>query len=1100
MSLAGAAVKYKPIVVSLVIILMVWGTITFLTMPRREDPEFTIRVCMISTSWPGAPAQQVEELITDKIEQEVVGLEEVDTIRSTSRTGQSTLFVEIADEIPPAEIQNVWDKVRARVSLASMPDPSVHPIVNDQFGDTAVLLLAVHQTPSPGRGSVREHDRYTPRQLEQFGETIEDALRLLPGVAKVDKFGIRNEAVYIETDVGNWAQQGLTTQELERLVSQRNIIQPGGQISTDAGYVTVKPGGEFDVLDEIKQISGVVLNGDVDAQENSVYLSDLGLTVTRGYEDPPRYICRFGDHEASSPAVMVAVTMRSGSNIIDVCNASKIRVAELREYEKRLPPDIAATPVSDQSENVQAKISEVIINMIEAILIVIVVVYLVVGFRTSFVMAANIPVVVISSIGLIALLGVQLEQISLAAIIISLGLLVDNSVQVCDQARTNQIAGMPPYKAAIEGANTLAIPMLVGTLTTIAAFIPMMFMLEGGGKEYVYSLPVTVSTTLGLSWVLAMTLCVILAGMFIRAPRSGAPASPPVRWMLAAQARLPHRLRRSDSSESNLRSKESSMQRLYGAVAMIAIRYKWSTLVATVVLCIAIMTLPVSSEFFPDASRDQFAVKITLPEIATIEQTDAVAAHVEEALRKLSKVADVEDDHVSVDADVHHRLRAMRTMVGGGGSRWNLAWNPEPPARNFAEILVRTSDARYTTDYVEDVRIACVQGDPQRGIEPIVGAQVTPVKLALGPPADPLVFRVLGSGFADPVLLRDISSRLKRIVSDQPETWGVNDSWGVNGYQMQVDVDRDRATLSGITNSQIAQTLNSYYSGLRLTTFREGDHQVPIYFRLRPEGRRSIRSLQEAFVEGDKGKVPLSTLAQFHFSWEPEKIQRRDMNRVIEVSSRMLLGVTGNDVVERVLASKEMKELNDSLPVGYWIEVGGAYEESQESGDQMLLSFVVSLVLIVLCLIFQYNGWSKPLMILCTLPLALVGAWLGLALSGNSLGFMPQLGILALFGIVLNTAIIFVEFADILIAERQTASGVALDTEAFCQCLIDAGKQRMLPIFLTTATTVGGLLPLALGGGPLWVGLAWCMIIGLLFTTVLTLFVLPALYAVLAPR
>jgi len=1102
MSLSALAVKYKPIVLSIVAMLMAWGTITFFSMPRREDPEFTIRVCVISTVWPGASAEKVEELITDKIEQQVVSLQEVDTIKSTSRTGQSTVFVEVADDIPPDEIQNVWDKVRARVALAAMPDPTIHPVVNDQFGDTAVLLLAVHQIPAHGRKSVRPQERYTPRQLEQFSETIEDALRLVSGVAKVEKFGVRNEAVYIETDLGNWAQQKLTTQELERLASQRNIIQPGGQISTDSGYYSVKPDGEFDAIDEIKQIASVVQGDGIGDDGNNVYLSDLGLTVTRDYEDPASYLCRFSDHQTSAPAVMVAVTMRSGANIINVCNAAKARVTELMQYEKRLPPDIAATPVSDQSENVEAKISEVILNVIEAILIVVVVVYLVVGFRTSFVMAANIPVVVIASIGLIAMFGVQLEQISLAAIIISLGLLVDNAVQVCDQARTNQIAGLPPFRAAVEGANTLAIPMLVGTLTTMAAFVPMMFMLEGGSKEYVYSLPVTVSTMLALSWFLAMTLCVILAGIFIRAPRSDAPVSPPARWMMKLRSWWPRRRRgdkKAPSPETPAPSRrtESRIQQYYGATAMIAVRFKWITLLATVILCVGILQMPVSSEFFPEAARDQFAVKINLPETATIMQTDAVAKQVEEVLRKLSDVGDGEIDR-EVYGEKRQRMRAMRTMVGGGGSRWNLAWDPEPPSRNFAEILVRTTDGRYTADYVDDVRIACSSGVAELGIDPIVGARVTPVKLALGPPADPLVFRVMGSGVADPAVLRDVSERLKRIVDAQPETWNVNDSWGVNGYQVRVDVDRDRATLAGITNAQVAKTLNSYYSGLKLTTFREGDHQIPIYFRLRPEARQAIGGLQEAFVEGDKGKVPLSSLADFKFSWEPEKIQRQDMNRVIEVSSRMLPGVTGNDVVKRVLDSDEMQTLVDSLPTGYWIETGGAYEESQESGGQMMLSFAVSFVLIVLCLIFQYNGWSKPLMILGTLPLALVGAWLGLSITGNSLGFMPQLGILALFGIVLNTAIIFVEFADILIAKKQTALGEqSLDTSTFRRCLVDAGKQRMLPIFLTTATTVGGLIPLALGGGPLWIGLAWCMIVGLLFTTTLTLYVLPAMYAVL---
>ncbi|QEG02263.1 Multidrug export protein AcrF [Stieleria maiorica] len=1096
MNLPALAVKYRPIVISATLLCMAWGAITYFTIPRREDPEFTIRVCVVSTTWAGAPAEKVEELITDKLEQQLVSIEEVDHIRSTTLTGQSTIFVELDDRVPPAEIQAVWDKVRTRVEATEMPDESIEPVVNDEFGDTAVLVLAIHQVPTHGRDHVRPQDAYTLRQLERFAEDVQDELRLLPGIAKVDMFGAREEAIFIETDLPNWSQLNLTTRQLEDLAKERNIIQPGGDIDTSAGHFSVKPAGEFNAVNEISQIASVVRS---DEGGNSVYLSDLGLSVRRGYEDPPQYLCRYGDTQETSPAVTLGITMKSGSNIIDICDSAKRRVYELTELEKRLPPDIAVTPVSDQSENVSAKIGEVVLNVVEAVLIVVVVVFLVVGFRTSFVMAANIPIVVLMSIGFISVFGVQLEQISLAALIISLGLLVDNAVQVCDQARTNQMAGMKPFPAAVEGANTLAIPMLVGTLTTMAAFVPMLVALEGGGKEYIYSLPVTVSTTLALSWVLAMTLCVILAGTFIRTRQDDRPASPLVRAAANVTGRVTRLLGRQSSVSNEQGShKEGLLFRIYERTGRLALRWKWLTLLATLVALGLVLTLPVSSEFFPDANRDQFAVKIHLPESATIAQTDAVAKQVEQILQRLSPVASGEP----VYGGHEEKLRAMRTLVGGGGSRWHLAWTPEPPARNYAEILVRTTDGRYTSDFSHRLRTVCERGDAELGIEPIAGARIVPVKLALGPPADPLVFRVIGSGYADPALLRQAANRLKRIVNAQPETWNVHDSWGVEGYQIQVDVDKDRATLAGVTNAQVAKTLNSYYSGLRLTTFREGDHQVPIYFKLRPEERRSIRGLQESYVEGDNGKIPLSSLAGFQFSWEPARIERRDMNRVIKVSAQMEPGVTGNDVVNRVLQLEDFQRLEASLPVGFRIETGGSYEESQEAGGQMMISFGISFLLIVMCLVIQYNGWSKPLIILATLPMALAGAWLGLFLSDNSLGFMPQLGILALFGIVLNTAIIFIEFADLLIAEKVRASDSAgpiagIDRDVFHQSLLQAGKQRMLPIFLTTATTVGGLLPLALSGGPLWAGLAWCMIAGLLLTTVLTLYVVPTLYAIL---
>jgi multidrug efflux pump subunit AcrB len=371
----------------------------------------------------------------------------------------------------------------------------------------------------------------------------------------------------------------------------------------------------------------------------------------------------------------------------------------------------------------------------------------------------------------------------------------------------------------------------------------------------------------------------------------------------------------------------------------------------------------------------------------------------------------------------------------------------------------------------------------------------------LGPPAEPVTLRVMGNGFADMRQLRTAANRVKEIVREQAETWNVHDTWGVDGYQLRVDVDEDRANRAGVTNTQVAATLNTYFSGRHLTTFREGDHQVPVYFRLSPEGRRSPADIKNAFVEGNLGKVPLESIATVQTRWEPAVIERRDMNRTIEVRARVEPGASGNDVVTRIMRSGEMNQLQASLPTGFRVEIGGALEESQEGTGMMMKSFGMSFVAIVLLLVIQFNSLSKTMIIIATLPLAMIGALAGLWLTDNPLGFMPQLGVLSLFGIVLNTGIIFIEFADILIHRKaeqinKTGSEAVLTREQYRQCLVEAGKQRLLPIFLTTATTVGGLLPLALGGGPLWVGMSWLMIFGLLVATILTLLVVPALYAI----
>lgn len=1096
MNLSAWAIRYRPIVLTLVTLLMAWGVIAFFTMPRREDPEFTIRECVVTTTWPGVPAEKIEELITDKLEEVLDGIEEVEKLRSTTITGQSTINVTVEDNVPPASIDNVWDKVRARVELVAMPDSSIRPIVNDEFGDTTIFLLAIYQQPTHGRDHVRDQDRYTFRQLEVFTDRVRDTLRLLDGVAKVEKYGVRDEAIFIETELGTWAQLGLSTSQLGQLVAERNIVETGGDIDTSAGRFSVYPRGEFNAVNEIESI--IVDRTTSETERNQVYLRDLALEVKREYEDPPRYYCRYGDAKTSEPCVMLGLTMKSGANIITVCDLAKAQLKQLIEVEQALPADIAVVPVSDQSENVTAKISDVVNNVISAVVIVVLVVLVVVGLRSALVMAANIPVVVLASLGLITMFGVQLEQISLASIIIALGLLVDNAVQVCDQARTNQMNGMKPVEAAVEGAKMLAVPMLIGTLTTVAAFLPMLFALEGGGKEYVYSLPVTLSTTLGASWLLAMTFCVILAATFIRATTESS-TSPIQKLGAFLSSRLGSKGSGSNknTADSEAGQGENFIMRTYGGIARSAIRAKWITLGIAVGLFVLSVMLPVSSEFFPQDRRDQFAIEIWLPETATIEQTNDKAKEVEEIIRRLSETKTEEGQPAE-------RLRAMRTLVGGGGSRWHLGWAPEAPAPNFAEILVRTTDGRYTPDYAEDVRRLVELGDSTLKVEPVVGARVVPKELPLGPPADPVTLRIVGNGFADMKKLKQVANRVNTMVREQPETWNVNDSWGVSGYQLAIDVDPNKANLAGVTNSQIAQSLSAYFSGLQLTTFREGDHLVPVYFRVKPKQRQSLAGIESAFVEGVNGKIPLNSIAEFESRWEPAKIERYNRNRTIEISSRVEPGTSGNDVVNRIMDSDEMKQLESELPGGFAIEVGGALEESQDSSVQMLTSFGISFLLIILCLVFQYNGWAKPLIILATLPMALIGALPGLYLSGNAIGFMPQLGILSLFGIVLNTGIIFIEFADILIEEKISKNPDAdgpiagLTRAEFHECLVNAGKQRMLPIFLTTATTVGGLLPLALSGGPLWEGLAWCMIFGLLVATLLTLLVVPAIYAILA--
>ncbi|MHC4551067.1 MAG: efflux RND transporter permease subunit [Planctomycetota bacterium] len=1080
MSLSGFALRYRAIVVTGVALLMLWGALSYLTMPRREDPEYVVRTCQVLTRWPGTPTEKVEELVTAPLEDEINGLDGIRWVRSETTVGTSAIYVELDRATIGEDVEQMWDKVRSRVDRVPMPEPHLKPVVIDDYGDTNIMLLALHQVPLPGETEVKEEHRYSYRDLEIFADRVKNDLKLVPGVAKVDLAGVRREAIYLETDLGTWTYLSLTTDRIEALISQRNVIAPGGSVDIDIGHVTVTPSGDIDAVDQLESIVvGTVGGGE---GRVPVYLIDLGLKVVRGYEDPPSVITRYGDARGTYPCVVVGFTMKKGANIVDVCEEAKRLIHRLTVENKVLPPDLAVALVSDQSENVTRKINDFVMNVVGAVVIVVLVVFLMVGLRSASVMAANIPIVIIGSLALITLFGVQLEQISLAAMIIALGMLVDNAVQIADQTRRLLTEGKTRFQAALQGANQLSFPMLIATGTTIAAFYPMLIGLQGSTKEYIYSLPTTITVVLGLSWVMAMTFCVLLAYWFIQAPRDPDASLSPVVQLFRLFRRGPPKPR------------PEGQAGLYEKGIFAALRFKWLVLIGAFVLLGLVVTLPVGSEFFPQDIRDQFTIDVWLPESASIAQTDAAARQVEEILVKLSPHAGGE------------RLRAMATIVGGGMPRWYLGRNPETAKLNYAEVVVRTTEGSFTGDYAEAVRRIVTEGDEELGLDPVTGARVIVRQLMMGPVVDaPIGIRIfgprLGAKFADLDVMRAQSEGLKAILRRHAGTWDVYDTWGSPAYQVDLQVNEDTANLAGVTNASLARTLNAYLSGHYVTTFREGDHQVPVFLRLPPEQRRAAGELRGAYVEGLHGKVPLDAVATEVAKWEPARIDRRFLQRVIEVRARNHPGYRANDLVLEVVGSDAFQEWEDALPPGYWWEIGGELFESNQAGGELQTSITISLLAIILLLIIQYNGIIKPIIILTTLPLALIGALMGLYLTGNPLGFMPQLGLLSLFGIVVNTAIIFLEFADGLIEEKIKQSDGSgpiqgLTRAEFRECLAEAGKVRLLPIAMTTATTIGGLLPLALAGGPLWEGMAWLMICGLLVATVLTLIVVPALYAI----
>ncbi len=1144
MNLPKFALEHKPIVFGFALVLIAWGMSVFLDAPRREDPEFTIREALVITDWPGATAQQVEELVTDKVEKAAANIKRVRRVQSWSSVGRSVVQVSAVDEV--TAIQEVWTKLRAEMQLLepTLPEGALPPVVDDNFGDTAALILALYQDPEAAA-----KQRYAPRELEVFAKRLRDRLMDLrpsePGpdgrpipvttepayVARLDLYGAQREVIYLETDAGVWSQLGLSADELQSLLAERNLIAPAGVFNTADYRVNTRLSGSFDAAREIEQVvvgrvaagaespgrqtltelerdlqAGVGADtGRPSAFEVPVHLRDLRIRVQRGYADPPDSLVRFSDPHDSADAIVLSFTMKPGQNISWLGAAVDRLLAEANAT--FLPPDIQVVKVSDPPSFVQQKVSDVVSNLLQAIGLVLLILGMLAGLRVALVTAAAIPLIMLSALALMRLWDIQIEQISLAALIVALGLLVDNAIVTSENTTRFLNAGMPRAQAVVEGCNQVGGSLLWSSLTTIGVFIPMAFALPGDLGEYVFSLPVVVTLTLLVSWLCAMTVTPIL-NFYLLAPSDG---RLPIVALFAA---LKQRLGGSRGIEPVPHMAAAAQPPQDGSfkhVLRFVIAARIPAIGIAFALLAAALLLPVKPSFFPFSDRNQFVVDIWLPETAPIYRTDETTKQVEALVRRLSRTTWQDGTWkplIDNDGQATERLHNMVAYVGAGGPRFYVGLNPGPSAPHYANILINANDREQVQSYVADIRRAAWAGIGEPGkadyLPPVAGARVVPKQLVMGTPvSSPIEYRLTGPRLANEQVLRHYGEQIKDVLRDGGLVWDVHDSWGALGLQFDVDLKADRANMAGVTNDTVADTLNAYYSGRYLTTFREGDRQLPVMLRLPPEQRRSLHSVQGAFVEGYTGKVPLDAVADFGLSRAPVQITRYQRERSLRVQARPEPGLLARDILAQL--QPKIDAIAAQLPPGYRIVDGGIQEEAARGERANSVALGIGIVLVVFCLLLQYNSAVKPLLILLTVPLSIIGAMLGLWLRGIPLGFMETLGFLALFGTVLNAAILMIDFTEQLIKER-LAKGerlappgergyCGLTRDAFRDCLAEAGHARMMPIFMTTATTVAGLMSLMFGGGPLFMGLATAFAVGLIVGSAITLLVLPALIA-----
>ena len=726
--------------------------------------------------------------------------------------------------------------------------------------------------------------------------------------------------------------------------------------------------------------------------------------------------------------------MKSGRNIA-VMN-QEVNQVMARLIQSSIPPDIQLLRVNDLPRQVDTRISDFQKSLLLGIVIVLLVALVAMGWRPALIMATAVPLSMIGSFAVVRYFGIELEQFSIASLIIALGMVVDNAIVVSDNAVRLIREGKRKVDAVIQGAQELAIPLLTSTLTTIAAFLPMLT-IEGNAGEYIASLPVVVATTLVISYLVAMLVTPIMAV-----------------WLLP---------------ERKIQDKvkpESKLLKTYQTMINWCLQRPKSVVAgAVVILLMSATLLPViGSQFFPAGSRDQFFIKVWLPENVAIGKTERVVNEVLTLVQQQSLLKGQEN----------HRLASAISFIGTGGPRLMITQEPEFSYPNFALILVNTTSSDVTESYAKALR---------KKLQNYADARITVDQFMLGPPIkDPVSFRLTGP---DKTLVSFYGEEMVKLYKQTPGIIEPYSNWGTAANHVSVNINQQAANLAGVSNADIAFSMQTLLSGSVLSHYREGEHTMPIVLRTQRENRQALANLNSIYITGRDGKVPLNALATLETSLQPSKIHRRNGVPTVTVGARAAEGLLANNASALVLTKLEKMMLD--LPPGYQIDPDGEMEETIKTQSQVVVAVAISTLVMLLILIVQYNSISKAMVIMAAVPLGLIGVIIGLYLTGWAMGFMAMLGLLSLGGIVINNAIVLIDFI-----ESNIAKGMDLLT-----AVASAGSARMRPILLTTATTIGGLLPLSLSGEALFAPMTNGMISGLIFATFLTLFVIPSLYVLM---
>ena len=1010
-NLADWALRHKSIIYYFIAVLLTFGIFSFTHMGRMEDPDFTMRTMVVGVSWPGASPQQMSDQVTDKLEEKLRDLPGVDYTKSFTDGSKSVIYINLKEDLPSNKIRPAWEEARNMINdeWKSLPSGVQGPSINDRFDDVYGTIYAL------------SGDEFSYEEKRQQAEDLKRQLLSVPNVKKITLIGVQEKSLDVTINKDKLASYQVSTQQLLTALKQQSAMVPAGMVNTDTNNVYLRINGVFDSVDAVK-------NMPIRINNQTIRLGDIA-DVTMTYKDPssPQF------YYEGKPAIGIAISMDAGANNIEFGKAIDTKLKELKTT---IPAGLSLDQVSNQPHIVKESIGDFSQSLFEAIAIVLLVSFASLGIRTGIVVALTIPVVVSTTFVLMYENGIYLHKVSLGALILALGLLVDDAIIVVEMMSVKLEEGFNHWRAATFAYESTAFPMLSGTLITCAGFLPLA-LAEGMVAEFTKSLSIVVFMALILSWIASVLVSPVLGYKIIE----NKDEKPESEW--TRRDHIMHRLK-------------TVFYARFESLLHWALGHHKAVLLLTLgAFILSLLSFPlIKQEFFPSSTRNEIIVSMQFPQSSSIDYTQNQAKSLDALLK--------DNEHID----------HFTTYVGEGSPRFVLTLEPELPRANFMQTIIVTKSLEDRDALFKDLQDQLNDQYPS--------ALINMQFVQIGPPSKyPVMLRVSGPDASE---VKTIANDVKAKMQEDKDLHNIAFDWPDTEPVAQIHIDPDKARMLGINSYAVSLHLQSLLSGTKSGEYYEGNQTIPVTFRLSGNENHNLAALSSLPIQTGNGSyVPLSQIATISMSQEEGIIWHRNMMPTISIHANVGPGVLGNAKTKEIY--NKLAEYRQDLPTGYTIDLDGSAEKNVTAVQKLLMPMPIMLFAIMTILMFQLKRIALMFMALFTAPLGLIGVVLALNITRTPLGFMAILGIIALSGMIIRNSIILLDQIEIHRAEGQSAR----------EAIINSATLRFRPIMLTAIAAILGMIPLM--GSVFWSPLAIAFSGGLLVATILTLIVLPVMYA-----